>query len=123
MENSSILAEEFVANQIAYGVASDNFDFKSGNKLYDIGQKILRMIWDLEDHGFSVLDKLSMHKEPYVALGAAVGLLPLNETLAFKRLCALKDSQSPNAIYSAEMCMSEWKKGGMANIRDAKLEK
>lgn len=122
MEIEAKLQEQFVNNQIAYGIANDEFNYRRVNKLYDGGQEILRLIWRTRGGGLLVLDGLSMHREPYVALGAAVGLLPVNEEIALKKLHELEESNNSNVAYNARMCISEWKKGGMRNIRDIYLE-
>ena len=118
MADSAQLREAFVENRIAYGIAIDKFDYKVGNKLYDRGQVMLTKVWRLDDQGRSLMAELSMHAEPHVALGAAVGLLPIDEALAIERLTQLEKSVNSNVAFDAGMCLSEWKKGGMNNIRN-----
>jgi hypothetical protein len=118
MVDSAEFIEQFVANKVAYGIASDTYDYKVGNKLYDKGFKLLKKVWAMENRGVSILVGLSVHENPYVAIGAAVGLLPLDEALAIERLSQLETSENSNVAYNAQMCISEWKKGGMANIRN-----
>jgi hypothetical protein len=118
MADDAQLRDAFVANRIAFGLSSDKFDYKVGNKLYDKGQEILKKVWASSDHGRSLLTELSVSAEPHVALGAAVGLLPIDESLAIERLILLEKSANDNVAFDARMCLSEWEKGGLNNVRN-----
>lgn len=94
-----------------HSIASENGDFKTANKNYDLIKKAVEYL--RKHNGIDELKGLLTHTEISVKIAASSYLLKHFEREAVKVLEEIANKSIPHKSFDAKMILQEWKKGNL----------
>lgn len=102
------IEQEYVEAAIAHEAGTDVGDEKIANQAAERLLKLRDRLYELADHGESVLTKLLAHPSSNVARWAASHLLPVNEEVAVRALERLAEEDGIGG-FDALMTLQTWR--------------
>lgn len=101
----------FISSSINQAKATEEGDYKTGNKNYD---KIVVVAKYLKDNNYLLdLEKLLEHENVGVRIWASTYLLEVAENEAKQSLLSIKRMNIPHHSFTAEITLEEWNSGNL----------